>query len=209
MDFDGAAATWDDDEARARRTRDVADAMRRRLASRSWCRALDFGAGTGALSLLLADLFDEVVLVDTSLGMLEVARGKIRALDAGQHARLVTRQMDLTAGDVLLEPFDVVYSLMALHHVADVSALLDTLRNLANPGARLLIADLAAEDGSYHADDSNFGGHHGFDEHVLRSELAASGWLPLSHSTVHVVHRAVDGLDRAYPVFLAEAERTD
>jgi ubiquinone/menaquinone biosynthesis C-methylase UbiE len=212
MDFDAVAAGWDDDEARTRRTRDVAAAMRAALGNRHRRRALDVGAGTGSLSILLADLFDEIVLVDTSPGMLEVAAAKVAAAGDAIPARITTLVADLAepgSANGPDAPVDAVYSLMALHHVPDTDALLSALRALLAPGGLLLVADLAAEDGSFHAHHADFDGHDGFDRHSMEPALRRAGFSPRSHETAHVVHREVDGVVRDYPVFLAVAVRSD
>lgn len=210
MDFDAVAAGWDDDEGRTQRNRDVAAAMRAALGGRHRRRALDVGAGTGSLSLLLADLFDEIVLVDTSTGMLEAAAAKVAAAGSALPARITTLAADLSTPGAPpddLGPVDAAYSLMALHHVRDTGALLRTLHGLVRPDGLLLLADLAAEDGSYHAHHADFDGHDGFDRQALETALRDTGFEPLSHETVHVVRRQADGVTRDYPVFLAVARR--
>ena len=212
MDFDAAAATWDDDEQRTLRTRAIAAEIRSRLGERTYRRGLDFGAGTGALSLLLADRFDEIVLVDTSPGMLAAAAGKIAAAGPALAARLHPLALDLTADDPAGRPeagsVDVVYSSMALHHVADIGALLRAFHELLAPGGQLLVADLEADDdGSYHAHDDAFDGHHGFRRDDLEAALTAAGYRPAGFSAAFVVRRQVEGAERQYPVFLATAQR--
>ncbi len=212
MDFDERAGTWDDDETRTERTRAVAEQMQRALGERTYHRGLDFGAGTGSLSLLLADRFDEVVLVDTSRGMLEVAAGKVAAAGPTLTAKVAGLPLDLTepgaAAAAGLAPVDVVYSLMALHHVQDVDPLLSTFRDLLAPDGLVLLADLEAEDGSYHAADSGFHGHHGFDRTALERSLTAAGLVPMSYRTVATARRTDhEGRERHYPVFLAVARR--
>jgi trans-aconitate methyltransferase len=208
VDFDTAAATWDEDEQRAQRARAVAAEIRSRLGDHTYHRALDFGAGTGALSLLLADRFDEILLVDTSAGMLAEAAGKITAAGPALAARIRTLPVDLTGDDPSGWPeagsVDVVYTSMALHHVPDVPDLLRTLHALLLPGGLLFVADLAADDeGSYHAHEEGFAGHHGFRRNALEAAFTASGFAPAGHTTVFVMRR--DG--REYPVFLAVARR--
>jgi 2-polyprenyl-3-methyl-5-hydroxy-6-metoxy-1,4-benzoquinol methylase len=211
VDFDGRAATWDADDERARRTAAVAEQMRARLGGRTYRRGLDFGAGTGSLSLLLADRFDEIVLVDTSSGMLAVAAGKVEAAGRALPARITPLVTDLTAagGAAGIEPVDVVYSLMALHHVGDVETLLRAFHGLLVPGGLALFADLDAdEDGSYHAHVEGFDGHHGLDRSALARWLGAAGFAVLSQETVVVVHRhGEDGGGRDYPVVLTVAQR--
>jgi 2-polyprenyl-3-methyl-5-hydroxy-6-metoxy-1,4-benzoquinol methylase len=208
VDFDTAASSWDEDEQRVRRGRAIAEEIRSRLGDRTHHRALDFGAGTGALSLLLADRFDEILLVDTSAGMLAEAAAKITAAGLNLAARIRPLAIDLTGDDPTGWPepgsIDVVYTSMALHHVTDVADLLRTFHALLVPGGLLFVADLAAdEDGGYHAHEESFEGHHGFGRADIEAALTGSGFAPASVGTVFVVHR--EGRD--YPVFLAVARR--
>ena len=57
--------------------------------------------------------------------------------------------------------FDLIYTLMVLHHVGDVETIIRKFRGLLNPGGYLAIADLYSEDGSFHGE--GFSGHMGFD----------------------------------------------
>ena len=211
MDFDAAAGTWDEDEVRAQRTRAIAEAIRARLGDGTYRRALDFGAGTGSLSLLLADRFDEILLVDTAPGMLAVATTKAAAAGADVATRIRALAVDLTGDDRTAWPdpgsVDVVYSSMALHHVPDVAALLRAFHDLMAPDGLLFLADLDAEDGSYHAHDEAFAGHHGFRRGDLETALSACGFVPAGYATVFVVRRQVDATEHTYPVFLAVARR--
>ncbi len=213
------AAGWDDDPARAERARAVAAAMRRHLVAVRQAhddptglpprRAIDLGAGTGSLSLLLADLFDEIVLVDTSAGMLEVAARKVAA-DPMLRTRIDTLRADLTSTDAAptLRPAEAAYSLLALHHIEDVGALLRALHALLVPGGLLLLADLVSEDGSYHRHDPDFHGHHGFDRQDLDAALRAAGFEPSTYEIAATTRRRDEsGVERDYPLFLVTARR--
>jgi 2-polyprenyl-3-methyl-5-hydroxy-6-metoxy-1,4-benzoquinol methylase len=97
---------------------------------------------------------------------------------------------------------DVIISVMALHHIADLPAILRTLVQLLTPGGYLALADLDSEDGSFHEDKS--GVHHaGIDRDWLLAQLTALGLQQLSASTAHVMERPSPGGTRRYPIFLA------
>src|SRR5262245_32944861 len=120
-DFDARAETWDDDPSKVARARDVADAMAREVPLSSQMRAMEYGAGTGMLTFLLRPRPGDVTLADTSDGMLAVAARKI---DAAKDTGMRAVKLDLLA-DELPEPrFDVIYSLMTLHHIPDTAAIL-------------------------------------------------------------------------------------
>jgi SAM-dependent methyltransferase len=77
-----------------------------------WSRVLDFGCGAGRLSQALADHADEVVGVDVSPPMLEVAR----RLDVADRCAFVLNETsDLSAFPSA--SFDLVYSELVLQHL--------------------------------------------------------------------------------------------
>ena len=98
-------------------------------------RALDAGCGSGRRCVELAEHFDEVVGIDLSGPLIELARAR-RA-----HPRVRYEVADLTSfADV--EGFDLVYSSTALHHVEPLEPALAHLRSLVRPGGQAVLADL-------------------------------------------------------------------
>ena len=197
-----------DDARRASRTRAIAEGIRRALSCADGGRALDVGAGAGNVSLELAEVFDEIVLIDVAPEALDVARAAV--VDAGHRARVTTALVDLSdAGcdTVGLGQVDVVYTAMALHHIADLDQLFRTVHGLLRPGGRFFGADLDPDGGAFHAHLPQFDGHHGFDRAALAARLTAAGLTVDSVETVHVDRKAVDGVDRDFPIFLLSATR--
>jgi ubiquinone/menaquinone biosynthesis C-methylase UbiE len=95
-------------------------------------RAVDLGCGTGHHAAILATRFEEVLGIDISPPMLEIARARRAAPNISYELR------DLH--DVSPEKdgrFDLVFSASTLHHVPDLDAALHGIRNLLNPGARV------------------------------------------------------------------------
>ena len=112
--FDDEAATWDDDPGHEKRQVAVAQAIKEAVNLSPRMSAVDVGAGTGRLSILLADRVGSVVVTDPSAGMVQVARQRIEEAGLGDRLRAV--QADLTT-DRLDGEYDVAWSSMALHHV--------------------------------------------------------------------------------------------
>ena len=54
------------------------------------------------------------------------------------------------------ERFDLVYTLMTLHHIPDTAKILGSFQALLQPGGVLCIADLDKEDGSFHSHEADF-----------------------------------------------------
>lgn len=194
--FDDRAATWDDDPGKVERAKAVAADIRAAVPLRPDSRVLEFGAGTGLLTQALRDAVGPVTLTDTSAGMRQVMEGKV-ASGALPDARVW--DLDLAAGPLPDERFDVVVSLMALHHIPDTDALLANIATLLEPGGHVCIVDLDAEDGSFHG--HGFEGHRGFDRGTLASKLDDAGFVDVQIQDCQDVER--DG--RAFSLFLAVA----
>jgi len=149
---------------------------------------VDFGAGTGRLTLRAAPHCRRVVAVDVSPAMLDVLRQ--RATAAG-----FTNVDCVEAGFLSYEhaggPVDLVYSRHALHHLPDFwkAVALQRIARLLRPGGVLRLRDLIFDfqpsqadsvirawlDGA--ADDPALGyTHHDLAEH-LRSEFSTFRWL--------------------------------
>lgn len=196
--FDERAREWDDDPGKVQRAEAVAGAIRAAVPIPAGARALEIGCGTGLLSFALRDDLGHVVLADTSAGMLEVLTEKIGT--AGLEGAFEPRRLDIVADPLPPERFDLVYSLMVLHHFADPDAALARSRAVLRPGGWLCVADLDAEDGSFHGPDVDV--FHGFDRDDLAHRAAAAGLVDVRVSTAHVLSKQIDGEDRAYPLFL-------
>ncbi|RMF87708.1 MAG: class I SAM-dependent methyltransferase, partial [Nitrospirae bacterium] len=101
----------------------------------------------------------------------------------------------------LEETFDAVVSAMALHHVEDTERLLRAFARHLRPGGWLALADLDAEDGTFHPPEVEGVYHHGFDRAALAALLERAGFEGVRFTTAHTVERE----GRAYPVFLVTA----
>jgi SAM-dependent methyltransferase len=137
-----------------------------------------------------------------------VAQLEAKARAAGL-AHVTTRQHDLVAAPLTALEFDLILSAMTLHHVRDVSLLLRRFRDLLASGGLLAIADLDAEDGSFHQDPRGVE-HHGFCREWVAEQLQAAGFSAPVFETVHEIKRPdATGELRCYPVFLATAKKND
>ncbi len=202
-DFDEAASTWDDQPGREDRAKAVAQSIREAVPLRLDMAAFEYGAGTGLLGRQLADELGSLTFADASAGMTEVARAKIVELGAEDRMRAV--RLDLMTDAVPDERYDLVLSMLALHHVEDVPALLGALHTLLRPGGLVALVDLDAEDGTFH--DGDFDGHQGFDRADLGGWLAAAGFGDVGFRTAYTVTKDVEGQEQQFPLFLATASR--
>jgi len=201
-DFDLRARDWDSDPLKVERARKVADAIRTILRPTPGLTALEYGCGTGLLSFALRSSLGSITLADSSAGMLEVLREKIAASGMRNMNPL---RLDLATDPLPDQRFDVIYSMMTLHHVADTPKILADFSSLLNRPGNLFIADLDLEDGSFHG--PGFDGHNGFDRAELTADLEQAGFGQVRFSTVHEMVKQVGGKPRSYPLFLMVAEK--
>ena len=200
-DFDARAATWDDDPTKVERARGVADEIVARVPLSRAMRALEYGCGTGLLSFMLRERLGDITLADVSDGMLAVAARKIAA--AGDPSMRAVK-LDWFVDPVPAHAFDVIYSLMTLHHIPDTTGILEHFRAaLAAPGF-LCIADLDTEDGSFHG--AGFDGHLGFDRGELAAKARRAGFSSVEFTTAYTMTKAVGNDRRTFPIFLMVAQ---
>lgn len=202
--FNGVAPEWDSDPRRVLMAQKVARAMRAALNPTGQERALEFGAGTGLVTLLVAPKLAHVTVMDSSAGMLAVLRDKCE--------RKHLAQVDIVEGLVPEQlpsgPFDLIYSSMTLHHIEDVPGLLKTLATRLTAGGRVALADLDVEDGGFHGEDVKGVAHRGFERATFGGWLRAAGFEDAQFTTAFTVRKErADGTTHDYPIFLAVARK--
>jgi ubiquinone/menaquinone biosynthesis C-methylase UbiE len=200
--FDEQARQWDQDAGKVERALRVAEAIAALAGPLEGRRGLEFGCGTGLLGFALQPRLGHVTLADTSSGMIEVLREKIAASGAGNMTPL---ERDLTSGPLPEETYDLVFTLMTLHHVPDTDGILARFHALLRPGGQLCVADLDREDGSFHGSGQDV--HKGFDRDDLAARLGRAGFRNVRFATPYVIERVGANGPARYPIFLAVASR--
>ena len=197
--FDERAPEWDTPERRERARR-LAAVIRERVRLDRSIRALEVGAGTGLLGLELAPEVGSIVLSDPSQGMRETTRQKLAASDV-PNATVASYDLGGAAPDGA--PFDLVISLLVLHHVEDTAGALRSIRRLLVPGGTIALLDLEAEDGSFHSDDAPGVHHDGFERgHMVELAQQVGFADVVMHSTINIEKEG-----RSYPLFLLTGRR--
>lgn len=197
--FDTRAQTWDDDPRRVWQTAEIFTAIERQVSFRPDWSALDYGAGTGLLTLALAPRVRQVLAVDSSRGMLDALAHKLQARQISNVEILCS---DFAKDPAPAGPYHLIASAMTLHHVDDISALLRIFFSQLASGGQIALADLDAEDGSFHGHAE--GVHHtGFDRETLLQQLAACGFADVQFSTAARIEKNA----RTYTIFLVTARK--
>lgn len=108
----------------------------------------DFGAGAGAFTLALADLFGgngQIYSVDRDSGAIEQQRKAMRAQFPNQAVTYFTadftRKLDLP-------PLDGVLMANSLHFIRDKAPVLALIRGYLKPGGKLLIVEYNTDSGN-------------------------------------------------------------
>jgi SAM-dependent methyltransferase len=100
-------------------------------------RALDAGCGSGRHAVALAERFDQVVGIDISEPLIDIARER----RSPQNVRYqVSDLMNFADPD----GFDLVFSSTTLHHLPDLEPALRHLRGLVRAGGRVVLIDNVA-----------------------------------------------------------------
>lgn len=190
--FNEVASEWDSAE-KIEKMRVLAKNAREYLGDLSHRSILDFGCGTGLFGLELMDQDSTLIGVDTSRGMLDVFDKKV----AG-HSEVKSIFIDLESS-TLEEKFDIIITSMAFHHLNHPEKMLEKFKKMLNPGGKVGIVDLDAEDGTFHPDNHKMGvKHHGFSKGLLHSWAEQCGF-DFEH---HIINQ-IEKNNRVYGQFLA------
>lgn len=201
-EFDARARDWDKNQRYIDRSEAVAKAMLQTIPFKKSMKALEYGSGTALLSFALKDKFAEIVLMDNSQEMTIVTAEKIADQNIQNMKPLF---FDLEHQDYEGK-FDIIYNQMVMHHVNDVDIILSKFYSLLNPGGYLAIADLYAEDGTFHGE--GFNGHLGFDLDNLTAKLKALGFDEIKHQQCYSIQKTnEEGKVSEYPIFLLTASK--
>ena len=153
---------------------------------------LDFGGGTGLLSLPLAEQAKSVTLVDISEKMLEQARLKAEQQDI--------KNIQFLEQNLLVKPleqeFDLIVVCRVLHHMPDLDESLSLFHQHLRENGQLLLADFTKTEAD----------HHGFDLAELEKQLIEHGF-----SSVHsqILYSAEDLFQGNYSeLFLTVAQKS-
>lgn len=153
---------------------------------------LDFGGGTGLVSLPLAKQSGSVTLVDISEKMLEQAHLKVEKQGI-ENVQLLER-------DLLLNPlnqlFDIIVVSRVLHHVPNVEETLAMFRNHLVEAGRFFIADFVKTDIN----------QHGFKLDDLEEKLFQTGFLSVKSRVIYSAEELF--LGNHAELFLSSAQKT-
>ena len=198
-DFDKEANTWDEVPARVKLANDIAAAISKEILLTSNMDVLDFGCGTGLLTLQLQPVVHSITGVDSSRGMIDVLKAKI---DKQNLPNVKTQYLDTEKGNILEGTYHLIVSGMTLHHVKEIRPLLDQFYRILAPSGYLCIADLDLDGGKFHGNNDGIF-HFGFDRALLRRDFKEAGFDDIRDMTAAELMKPVsDGKVQPFTVFL-------
>ncbi len=152
-------------------------------------KVLDYGCGTGLVGMEVAHLVKSLVFLDSSPAMVNVLEDKLGK--AFEKQKLSSKNIKVITGDInkyTTKDIDVVFSLMALHHVEDVQRVLEHIStNILKSSGLLVIGDLREENGSFHGDEKV--PHNGFDIENLARQIEFSEMDVITTNTYNTIQK--------------------
>ncbi len=205
-DFESAAANWDEKPRRVRLSHDIGRAIKTSVQFGPDMDVLDFGCGTGLLTMQIQPFVRSITGVDSSPAMLDVLKQKV---EAEKSANVYWRCLDVENGDSIAGTYDVIVSAMTLHHIKDAAALLEQFYRVCRRGGTLCIADLDTEDGGFHEDNQGVF-HFGFERAAMRQAFAEAGFDPVKDTTAsEIVKSDATGGQKRFTIGLTIGRKTD
>ena len=173
--FEQMAKRYDTEE-RIELAKVIVEAVRPKLRKSQSKSLIDYGSGTGLVSLELGDLVDSILLVDSSKQMLEVAKAKIKHREM---TNLRVLYSDFTQETPELKA-DIILISLVLLHIPDTQMILQKLFNILNPDGKLLIVDFDKNDQVNHPKV-----HNGFVHEDLKRMLSEVGFKSTDMKTFY------------------------
>jgi len=172
---------------------------------------LEFGCGTGLLSLALAPHVRSLTAVDAAEGMISALRAKLAAPGAPENVRAVCTLLETpdgkslrTAGDLDTRRcwasgpprFDLVVSHLVLHHIPDLEAVFRTMFACLAVGGRVALTDFEnfGPDARRFHPESKMDGveRHGLGRVEMESLLSKVGFVDVEVETAFEMEKAVE-----------------
>ena len=173
--FEEMAKRYDTEE-RMELAKIVAEEVEKELKDSTDKALIDYGSGTGLVSLGLTDRVKSVLLIDSSEQMVEVAKAKIKQRGISNAEVLYS---DFTQGTPNLKA-DIVLMSLVLLHIPDTQQILQELSNILNDGGKLIIVDFNKNENISHPKV-----HNGFLHEELKGQLSEGGFKSTEIRTFH------------------------
>lgn len=196
--FEEKAKDWDVNEMVRNLSSGIGAAILDNVGFTADMSVMDFGAGTGLISAHVASKVNKITAIDTSEAMLKqlMAKDELKGKVEGICQNILEQPLDMQ--------FDVIMSAMAMHHVEDTQKMVSSFARHLKPGAKVALADLDKEDGSFHPAEVQGVFHSGFERQYVQDILENNGFENVRFVTAHTVNKET----MSYPIFLVLATKS-
>lgn len=195
LDFNQLTSTQDED-IRVKRAQAVSIEIESYI-GHGPLEVMEFGCGTGLISLNLKNKISEGLLVDSS-------SEKIKELEQKLNNRHISHLQTYT-GNILESDidrqFDVIYSSMVMHHIKDFKSVIKKLVSYLKTNGKLIIVDLLPDNGDFHRNHSEFDGHHGFSINEMVEALEEAGLKEVNGRKFYSSYKPIENKKHPYSLF--------
>lgn len=156
-------------------------------------KVMELGCGTGLVGLQMVGQVKSLVMLDNSKAMLDKLRKKITDF-----------KITIVNGTVekyIKKDIDVVFSLMAFHHIENISSTLEHISSILKPDGYLVVGDLKEEDGSFHGEENV--PHNGFNTEDLAKQMENNELNVITVYTYNTISRS----DKDFRQFIIVAKK--
>ncbi len=191
--FNQLANSWDTPE-KVIQNQNYSEAIRHHIKNKNPKRVLEVGCGTGLLGSNFIDKENFLLGIDMSTEMLKVFDEKFKNYNARSMI------LNLEIQELPEEPFDLIVSSMAFHHLKTPLEILQKLKKHLNPNGAIAVIDLDEEDGSFHPDPKNMGVYHfGFNHLTMETWSQEINAKSFKNQRVNIIAKN----NKEYPVCLS------
>ena len=195
--FEEKSKDWDKNEMVKQLSSEVGQSILDNVELNAQMHVMDFGAGTGLITSQVAPHVHKITAVDISQSMLEKLIAKQALKD----------KVEILCQDITTQPikdkYDLIMSAMAMHHVQNTDNMIKQFSAHLKPGAKVALADLDKEDGSFHPEGTEGVYHDGFERSEFQIMLEKYGFKDINFFTALTVAKN----EKSYPVFLVLATK--
>jgi len=165
--------------------------------------AMDLGCGTGLVGLSILNEIKSLIMVDNSKAMIDKLKEKIEVIEQNNETSL-KEKVKIINGSIekyTARDLDIIFSLMAMHHIENIEALFEQISKILKPGGILVIGDLCEEDGSFHGEE--IVPNNGFNIESLSKQIEACDIEIVKTYTYNTIKKN----DREYDQFIIIAQK--
>jgi len=195
--FKEKSKTYSKDSKRVRNVHKIAKGILETINYSKDMHLMDFGSGTGLLTIEIAPYVKKITGIDMSPSMNKTLLGNKELVKC----ELEVLEMDLSK-EQIDQKFDGIISSMTLHHVEDIELLFKKFHEILKRDGTIALSDLYTEDGTFHLEDTGVY-HFGFEEEFIIACAKKANFQNIQCEQVSIAKKP----HGEYPIFLLTARK--